>query len=135
MPKLTDRSEDEAAIIALEESYDHAWNEGDIDKLVSHLSSDAVVVNPRGDVTLSRAEFKNIMSALLKGPFKGSLHSSKIIRIHFPVEGVAVVDGEAVIENVSEADESGVKLVRFTDVVVKLEEWLITDTRAYFHSD
>ena len=46
-----------ATIIAMTKAYDSAWNRGDVEKLLSFFVSDAVIVNPKGEVTKSVAEF------------------------------------------------------------------------------
>jgi hypothetical protein len=73
------------------------------------------------------------MTELLNGSFKGSIHKTKIIRIHFPKEDVAVVDGEAALTETKEP-EGGTSAteIKFTDVMVKESgRWLIADVRAY----
>jgi uncharacterized protein (TIGR02246 family) len=125
----SDRSADEAAIRALEAAYDDAWNRGDAKALVSSLSDDAIVVNPRGQVANGKAEFERVISTLLAGEFKGTKHESTISRIHFPASDVAVVDGEAAVIPPPPAERITVK---FTDVLIRQNgRWLITDVRAY----
>jgi uncharacterized protein (TIGR02246 family) len=123
---------DETTILALEEAYDLAWNRGDAKALVSSFTPDAIIVNPRGEVAVGRAEFEKAMTGLLNGSFKGSIHKTKIIRIHFPKEDFAVVDGEATLTGIKEIEGSTALTHRFTDVVVRENDrWLITDVRAY----
>jgi uncharacterized protein (TIGR02246 family) len=128
----TNHTEDEAAILALEEEYDSAWNHGDAKVLASFVTHDAIVVNPHGQVAFGMAGFEKVMSSLLSGQFKGSTHRSEIIRIHFVKQDVAVVDGEATVTETKEHEESTVTIVRFSDVMVKEgDRWFIADTRAY----
>lgn len=65
------------------------------------------------------------------GSFKGSIHKTKIIRIHFPKNDVAVVDGEAKL-TMKKLEEGNVLTHRYTDVMIKNgDRWLTSDTRAY----
>ena len=131
MESLSDSLKDEATIFALAEAYDSAWNNGDVEKLVSFFVSDAVIVNPKGEVTKSVAEFGKDVTELFGGSFKGSIHKTKIIRIHFPKNDVAVVDGEAKL-TIKKFEEDNVLTHRYTDVMIKNgNKWLISDTRTY----
>jgi uncharacterized protein (TIGR02246 family) len=133
MVKQSDRSKDEATILSIEEAYDRAWNRGDAKALVSSFAPDAIIINPRGEVVVGKAEFKKVTTTLLSGPFKGSVHTTKVIRIHFPKEDIAVVDGEATLTWLKEPEESTTLTnVNFTDVMVReSDRWLIADVRAY----
>jgi len=131
MVSLSDRLKDEATIIAIAKAYDSAWNRGEVEKLLSFFVSDAIVVNPRGEVTKSMAEFEKVITELFGGSFKGSIHKTKIIRIHFPKNDVAVVDGEANL-TMKKLEEGNVLTHRYTDVMIKNgDRWLTSDTRAY----
>ncbi|NIT59575.1 MAG: SgcJ/EcaC family oxidoreductase [Aliifodinibius sp.] len=128
----TNQTEDSKAILAVEKLYDDAWNQGDAGMLSSFFTPDAVIINPHGEVVEGRDEFKDLMGSLFLSRFKGSIHESKILRIHFLQGGVAVVDGEATVTEMSEQGDRSVTVVRFTDVMVKDSgRWLISDTRAY----
>ena len=93
----TNQIEDRAAIFAVEKSYDHAWNQGETGILASFFTSDAVIINPHGEVAEGKKEFENLMSTLFRHRFKDSIHKSKLLRIHFLKGDVAVVDGEATV--------------------------------------
>jgi uncharacterized protein (TIGR02246 family) len=122
-----DRSNDDAAIRAVEGAYDAAWDRGDARALVDAFESDAIVVNPRGAVAVGKAEFQRIITGVLAGAFRGSTHTSRITRIHYPIDGVAVVDGEATIRT---GDATTVH--SFTDVMIRRDgRWQISDVRAY----
>ena len=124
-----DRSADEQAIRAVEAAYDEAWNRGDAKALVSSMTDDAIVVNPRGQVANGRAAFEGAIAALFAGEFRGTRHESTISRIHFPTNDVAVVDGEASVIFPPPAERTTVK---FTDVMIRQNgRWMITDVRAY----
>ena len=127
------QSKDEETIRGVEKAYDLSWNRGDSKALVSSFTSDAIVINPRGEVATGKAEFEKMMTKLLRGPFKGSIHESKIIRIHFPKEDVAVVDGEAKLTGVTQFEGStALTNTNFTDIMIKeKDKWLIADVRAY----
>ena len=122
-----ERSNEDAAIRAVEEAYDAAWNRGDARALADALAEDAIVVNPRGGVAVGKAEFERIITEVLAGAFRGSTHTSRITRIHYPIDGVAIVDGEASIRS------GGATMVHsFTDVMIRRDGgWQISDVRAY----
>jgi uncharacterized protein (TIGR02246 family) len=77
----TTQIEDREAIFAIEKSYDHAWNQGEAGILASFFTSDAVIINPHGEVAEGKNEFENLMSTLFHCRFKGSNHKSKILRV------------------------------------------------------
>lgn len=132
MVKRADRSRDQATIRGIEDAYDLAWNRGNAHSLVASFTRDAVVVNPRGEVVVGKAAFEDLMTRLLSGPFKGTTHTSTILRIHFPTEDVAVVDGEATLTGIPQRDGSTTsEHVRFTDILVKTgDRWWIAHVRA-----
>jgi uncharacterized protein (TIGR02246 family) len=132
MVRRTDHLKDEATIRGIVEAYDEAWNRGDVQALVSYFALDAIIVDPRGDVTTGKVEFEKVITRLFKGSFKDSLHKTKIIRIHFPKKDVAVVYGEATLTVLKPFEGSRELTHRYTDVMVKEGgRWLISDTRAY----
>ena len=118
---------DEAEIRLLEASYDQAWQRADVEALVACLTEDAVVINPREEVSRGRDEIGAMLSQFLATEARGSKHVSKIVRVEFVTDDVAVADGEARIE-------VGPATIRhsFTDVLVRAaSEWKIAHTRAY----
>ena len=122
-----DRPNEDAAIRAVEEAYDAAWNRGDARAVADAFEADAIVVNPRGAVAVGKADFERIITELLQGPFRGSTHTSRITRIHYPIDGVAVVDGEAIIRHGAESTVHS-----FTDILIRRDgRWQISDVRAY----
>jgi len=125
-----DRARDDAAIRAVEAAYDLAWDNGDIVALVACLTEDAVVVNPRGELARGHAEIMSVLGEFLNGPAKGSKHQSVVSRVDFITEDVAIVDGEARIENIARYD--GTLVHHFTDVMVRRNGgWVIAHVRAY----
>jgi uncharacterized protein (TIGR02246 family) len=123
---------DETNIHKLGEAYDLAWNRGDVQALISFFAPDVIVVNPRGEVITGKMEFKQSISNLFSGSFKRSTHKSKILRIHFPKNDVAVVDGEATLTLLKPLEGNSKLTHRYTDVMIKKgNRWLISDTRAY----
>jgi len=122
---------DEITIHELSEAYDRAWNRGDVQALISHFTLDAIVVNPRGEVTTNKAELAKAITQLFKGLFEDSTHKTEIIRIHFPKKDIAVVDGVATL-TLAHTEKRSDLTHRYTDVMVKEgKRWLISDTRAY----
>jgi uncharacterized protein (TIGR02246 family) len=127
-----DHLKDEATIREIGEAYDEAWNRGDVPALVAFFTRDAIIIDPRGDVTTGKVEFENVITQLFRGPFQDSLHKTSIIRIHFPKRDVAVVDGEATLTVLKQFQGSRELTHRYTDVMIKEgDQWLISDTRAY----
>jgi uncharacterized protein (TIGR02246 family) len=94
---MTPRTRDEAGVRAVEAAYDRAWAAGDIGALVDCFTSEAVVVNPRGDVARGVGQIREALAGFLGGPARGSVHVGRILRIEFVTEDVAVVDGEAAV--------------------------------------
>lgn len=122
--------DDEAAIRAVEEAYDSAWNAGDLAALLALLTEDVVIINPYGETITGRAEVERSFAALFSGVAKGSRHSSRIEAVHFITPDVALVDAEAVISDFG----PGPQPVRhsFTDVIVRtVDGWLIAHVRAF----
>ena len=123
----------EAAVRAIETTYDRAWVAGDIAVLTSCLTEDVVLVSPRNEVASGRDEVRQFLGAFLDGPARKSTHTSRILRVSFVTDDVAIVDGEAVIEGVEESEFGAATLVhRFTDVLRKRNgQWAIAHIRAY----
>ena len=128
------RSIDEAAIRSLEAAYDAAWNGADLDALTAPFAADATIIDPFGGVSSGRVEIERLLAALLAGSGRGSTHASTVLGVRFVTDHVALVDGEAVIEGLRDA-EGGVMpplMHRFTDVLVTREgSWRIAQVRAY----
>lgn len=125
-----DRARDDAAIRAVEAAYDRAWGDGDIVSLVACLAEDAVVVNPRGELARGHAEITRVLGEFLNGPAKGSKHRSLVSSVDFITEDVAIIDGEARIEDLAPHD--GTLVHHFTDVMVRRNgAWTIQHVRAY----
>ena len=125
------RQLDEERIRKTESAYDHAWQQGDIEGIIVCFTADAILISPRGDVAIGTEQIHNLYSDFLGSEAKNTKHTSRITRISFVADDVAVVDGEAFIEagvNLSDT----VKNHRFTDILVRSGEvWLIAQIRAY----
>jgi uncharacterized protein (TIGR02246 family) len=125
---------DEAAIRALEASYDRAWDAADLSALMRLFVDGVVVVDPLGRTSTGRDEVERMLGAVLDGFGKGSTHASVIELVSLVTDTVALVDGEAVIVGFRDA-EGGLQAPfrhRFTDVVVKAGDghWRIAHVRA-----
>ena len=130
--KKANRLRNEELIRKTEAAYDHAWQEGDVEGIVTCLTNDAVLISPRGEVACGHQEIRNLLGEFLGGTAKGSTHTGRIIRINFVTDDVAVVDGEALIEGVEFTDLSTLAHHMFTDVLVRSGDiWLIAQIRAY----
>lgn len=125
------RHHNEELIRNAEATYDHAWKEGDVDGLVACFTKDAVLINPRGEVAIGHDEIRKHLGEFVTGPARGSKHTSRLIRISFVTDDVAVVDGEALVEGV-DFDGSSIVMHLFTDILVRSGDyWLIAQIRAY----
>ena len=122
--------ENEDEVRALEDSYDEAWNRGDVDALLACMTDDALIVDPLGRVARGRDEIRHLLAPLI-GPTGGdSTHRSEIVRVEFVTPDIALVDAEAVISDFGPGPEP----VRhsFTDVLVRTSDgWRINHVRAY----
>jgi hypothetical protein len=63
-----------------------------------------VLVSPHNEVASGRDEARQFLTAFLDGPARKSKHTSRILRVSFITDDVAIVDGEAVIEGVEESE-------------------------------
>lgn len=121
----------EAAIREVERAYDAAWQAGDLDGLLACLSPDAVLVNPFGETAEGHAEIRNELAKVLGGSAAPQKHTSIVSRVAIVTDDVALVDGEAVVED---GPDRAPLRHRFTDVLVRREEgWLVAHIRAYQH--
>lgn len=120
----------EESVRAVEAAYDEAWCAGDLDALMECLSTDAVLVNPRGQVAVGHEAIRHALGMFLAGEARASRHRSTLTRITFIRHDVSVVDGHAAI-SFSEADR--VLEHPFTDILVRHEtgRWVISHVRAY----
>jgi uncharacterized protein (TIGR02246 family) len=128
-PEETRSELDSDAVRNLELEYDDAWNSGDIGRIMDCFAEGAVVVNPRGEVAVGVDAIRNNISEFLTGAALGSRHSSQLSRLSFVTPDVAVVDGEARLEGVSDV---GTIHHGFTDILVRNGgRWFIAHVRAY----
>jgi uncharacterized protein (TIGR02246 family) len=94
------------------------------------FTDDALLISPRGDVAHGSKQIRKLFTDFLGGDAKGAKHTSRITRISFVTDDVAVVDGEAFIEG-GESLSASVAQHRFTDILVRSgETWLISHIRA-----
>lgn len=129
-----DRSQDERLIRLVEQSYDDAWQRGDVEGLVACLTEGAVLVNPRGEIARGRVEIRQALERFLSDEARGSQHHSSILRIEFVTDDVAVVDGEARVTNLPASTEASLTEIvhLYTDILVKRgDTWAIAQVRAY----
>jgi uncharacterized protein (TIGR02246 family) len=122
------------AIRDVESQYDAAWARGDIVAILDCLADDAVLVSPRGDVARGRGEIESLLRDFLVGEARGTQHASRLLRVEFVTDEVAVVDGEAVIARSSPGNQVEAVVLRhgFTDVlVIRSGRWCIGHIRAY----
>ncbi len=129
--KNANRQFDEELIRKIEAAYDHAWQRGDIEGIMECFKKDALLISPRGDVAFGAEQIRNLFNNFLGNEAKYTKHTSRITRISFVTDDVAVVDGEAFIEG---AENLSATLVhhRFTDVLVRSGDgWIIAHIRAY----
>lgn len=128
------RAANEREIRTVEAAYDEAWRLGDLDALIQLMTSDVVLVNPRGAAACGLAEVRRDLGGFLSGEAAGSSHHSVIERVEFVTDEVAVVDGKATVTGVGEGDDRLEIAHGFTDVLVRTGgRWLIAHVRAYLH--
>lgn len=133
--KKANRQLNEEMIRKTEAVYDHAWKQGDIEGIMLCFSGDAVLISPRGDVAIGAEQIRNLLSNFLESEAKSTTHTSRINRISFVTDDVAVVDGEAFIEGTENLSDSD-KHHSFTDILVRSREtWLIAHIRAYANNE
>jgi uncharacterized protein (TIGR02246 family) len=133
MPGSTkaNRKLDEQLIRKTEASYDSAWQQGNIESLISCFTDEAVLISPRGDEAFGKQQIRNLFTDFLVREGKSTKHTSRITRISFVTNNVAVVDGEALIEGVENLS-TAVARHRFMDVLVRNGDvWLISQIRAF----
>jgi uncharacterized protein (TIGR02246 family) len=127
-----DHEQDEVAILQLERDYDVAWNLGDVTRLALLYRPDAVVVNPLGERTSGRDAIREVLTAFITGPGRGSRHTSRVAAIAYIHDTIAVVDGEARLEGLGDSFPEPFVTHAFTDIVVKTPQgWFLSQTRAY----
>jgi uncharacterized protein (TIGR02246 family) len=128
--KKVDRQLDEERIRKTEADYDHAWKQGDMEGIMACFTEEALLISPRDDVAFGKAQIRDLLSGFIGGEAKGTKHTSRITRISFVTDDVAVVDGEALIEGAENLSDA-IKLHRFTDILVRSgDTWLIAHIRA-----
>ena len=126
-----DRQSEEERIRKTEATYDQAWRQGDIEGIMVCFAEEAVLISPRGDVAIGKEQVRDLLSNFLGSEAKSTKHTSRITRISFVTDDVAVVDGEAFIEG-SDNLPDAVKHHTFTDILVRTGHvWLISQIRAY----
>lgn len=129
--KKANRKLDEQLIRKTEASYDSAWQQGNIESLIVCFTDDAVLISPRGDEAFGKEQIRNLFTDFLGREGKSTKHTSRITRISFVTNDVAVVDGEAFIEG-PENLSTAVMHHRFIDVLVRNGDgWLISQIRAF----
>lgn len=129
--KNANRKLDEQLIRKTEASYDSAWKQGNIENLMVCFTDDAVLISPRGDEAFGKKQIRDLFTNFLGQEGKSTKHTSRIIRISFVTNDVAIVDGEAFIEG-AENLTTAVTHHRFIDVLVRNGNvWLISQIRAF----
>lgn len=129
--KKANRKLDEQLIRKTEASYDSAWQQGNIESLIACFTDDAVLISPRGDEAFGKEQIRNLFTDFLGREGKSTKHTSRITRISFVTNDVAVVDGEAFIEG-AENLSTAVTHHRFIDILFRNGNvWLISQIRAF----
>jgi len=124
------RKLDEERIRKTEATYDHAWKQGDIEGMMRCFATEAILISPRGDEAIGIEQIHDLFSKFLGSEAKNTKHTSRITRISFVTDDVAVVDGEAFIEGEENLSDT-VKNHSFTDILVRSgDDWLISQIRA-----
>ena len=127
------RANFEEEIRSLEAQYDLFWNNADVESIVETFAEDVVVVSPFGETSVGIEAQRISYESLFAGLAKDSTHTSIIRSVYFITDGVALVDGEAIINGFREPDGSPMQEMRhsYTDVVIKKDDgWYIAHVRA-----
>ena len=127
----TNRKLDEQLIRKTEASYDSAWQQGNIEGLMVCFTDDAILISPRGDEAIGKEQIRKLFTDFLGREANNTKHTSRITRVSFVSNDVAIVDGEAIIEG-TENLSAAVKHHKFIDVLVRNGNgWLISQIRAF----
>ena len=128
--KKANQELDDKLIRETEAAYDQAWKDADIEGIMKCFTENALLISPRKDVADGKAQIRELLSDFIKGEANNTKHLSRINRISFVTDDVAVVDGEAFIDG-GENLSAVVMHHRFTDILVRHDEtWLIAHIRA-----
>lgn len=130
-PEKIDRPIEENRIRKTEAAYDEAWKRGNMDGIMACFAEDAMLLSPRGDVAIGKEQIRQLLSEFLQTEAVGTRHTSRISRISFVTDAVAVVDGEAFIEG-AEGLSDAVRHHIFADILVREgDAWRISQIRAH----
>ena len=123
---------DEHDVTAVELAYDDAWTAGDLLRLTSCFTSDAVIISPYGDVMTGIAQIEEGLRSVMAEPSR-KVHASTIDAVYFVTADVADVDGHAVLDSDAVPSRTDQRLLhRFTDILVNRDgAWRIAHVRAY----
>ena len=123
---------DEHDVIAVELAYDDAWTAGDLVRLTSCFTTDAVIISPYGDLMTGIAQNEEGLRLFMAEPSRW-VHPSPIDSVYFVTADVAVVDGQAVLDSDAVPARTDQRLLhRFTEILVNREgAWRISHVRAY----
>ena len=95
------------------------------------FKDDATLISPRGDEAFGKEQIRKLFTEFLGQEGKSTKHTSRISRISFANNDVAIVDGEAFIEGGENLSTAGTHH-KFIDVLVRTKNvWLISQIRAF----
>jgi hypothetical protein len=124
---------DEAGVKKAFEGVSEAWSSGDAKKLASFWLKDGSLINPFGQSAWNRDEVEQVAGADME-KMKGSAQSFDNFKIRFVLGGFALVDCDATISGMKNADGTEVPAKQFhvyAAVVQRGSKWLAVSVRPY----
>jgi uncharacterized protein (TIGR02246 family) len=118
-------ADEEKAVRAAVDSYTAAFDKGDLDGLLAHITDDADFINEDGTQYKGKAGLAGVLKRSL-AELKGHTLKTTLTSVRFVRPDVAVADGTAEITAPDGATDSG----RFTAVWAKADgKWLLSSVR------
>ena len=121
----------DAAVRGAVAGIDAAWNAGDAVAFAARWAEYGVVISPMGEMTEGRADIQADIAAQFIGPLKGTRHKLDVKRVYDVRSGVAIADGEAIVQ----APDGTPWTAHFNAVFARDEDgrWLVDYMTSYVY--